>query len=89
MRLALIGALTAALIAPAAFAGDTLDRVTSTGTLNVATNAGWPPQSFLDDSNQLVGFDIDVATEIAKRLGVTRQSVIKVWIAEKLERKAS
>jgi hypothetical protein len=25
----------------------------------------------------------------AKRLGVTRQSVIKVWIAEKLERKAS
>ena len=25
----------------------------------------------------------------AKRLGVTRQSVIKVWIAEKLERKVS
>jgi hypothetical protein len=24
----------------------------------------------------------------AKRLGVTRQSVIKVWIAEKLDRKA-
>jgi hypothetical protein len=25
----------------------------------------------------------------AKRLGVTRQSVIKVWIAEKLDRRAS
>lgn len=25
----------------------------------------------------------------AKRLGVTRQSVIKVWIAERLERKVS
>jgi len=25
----------------------------------------------------------------AKRLGVTRQSIIKVWIAEMLERKAS
>lgn len=25
----------------------------------------------------------------AKRLGVTRQSIIKVWIAERLERKAS
>ncbi|HYG63763.1 MAG TPA: CopG family transcriptional regulator [Thermoanaerobaculia bacterium] len=25
----------------------------------------------------------------AKRLGVTRQSLIKVWIAEKLDRKAS
>ncbi|RUV67857.1 MAG: transporter substrate-binding domain-containing protein [Mesorhizobium sp.] len=36
----------------------------------VATNSGWPPQSYLDDSNQLTGFDIDVAKEIAKRLGV-------------------
>ena len=79
MRLVLIGALTAALIAPAAFAGDTLDRVTSTGTLNVATNAGWPPQSFLDDSNQLVGFDIDVANEIAKRLGVTATFDTPEW----------
>jgi hypothetical protein len=25
----------------------------------------------------------------AKRLGVTRQSIIKVWIAERLERRAS
>ena len=25
----------------------------------------------------------------AKRLGVTRQSIIKLWIAERLERKAS
>jgi hypothetical protein len=25
----------------------------------------------------------------ARRLGVTRQSMIKVWIAERLERKAS
>jgi hypothetical protein len=25
----------------------------------------------------------------AKRLGVTRQSIIKVWLAERLERKAS
>jgi ABC-type amino acid transport substrate-binding protein len=36
----------------------------------VATNSGWPPQSFLDDSNELAGFDIDVAREVAERLGV-------------------
>ncbi len=72
MRLAKIGALAAVLIASttALFAGETLDRVTSSKKMNVATNAGWPPQSFLDDSNKLVGFDIDVATEIARRLGV-------------------
>ena len=72
MKLATLGALAAALITSAtvAFAGATLDRVTSSGKMKVATNAGWPPQSFLDDSNNLAGFDIDVATEIAKRLGV-------------------
>lgn len=53
-----------------ALAGSTLDRVTQKKALVVATNSGWPPQSFLDDSNELVGFDIDVSKEIAKRLGV-------------------
>lgn len=53
-----------------AHAGTTLDRVLSKKSMVVATNSGWPPQSFLDDSNQMVGFDIDVSREIGKRLGV-------------------
>jgi len=32
---------------------------------------------------------IDSLDREAKRLGVTRQSIIKVWIAEMLERKVS
>jgi hypothetical protein len=32
---------------------------------------------------------IDSLDREAKRLGVTRQSVIKMWIAERLDRKAS
>ncbi|MCL4555170.1 MAG: CopG family transcriptional regulator [Actinobacteria bacterium] len=32
---------------------------------------------------------VDSLDREAKRLGVTRQSVIKMWIAERLERKAS
>ena len=51
-------------------AGPTMDRVMKSGEMKVATNSGWPPQSYLDDSNKLVGFDVDVANEIAKRLGV-------------------
>ena len=65
----LAGALALAA-SHAAFAGETLDRVMGKKELVVATNASWPPQSFLNDENKLVGFDIDVATEIAKRLGV-------------------
>lgn len=67
-RLALAGAMLAAVTT--AEAGPTLDRVTSKKAMVVATNAGWPPQSYLDDKNELVGFDIDVAREIGKRLGV-------------------
>ena len=32
---------------------------------------------------------IDSLDREAKRLGVTRQSIIKVWIAERLEKRAS
>ena len=79
MKLALIGALAVVLMGTVAFAGETLDRVDSSKVLKVATNAGWPPQSFLDDSNQLVGFDIDVANEIAKRLGVVAEFDTPEW----------
>ncbi|MGV2104118.1 MULTISPECIES: transporter substrate-binding domain-containing protein [unclassified Rhizobium] len=64
-----IGAAALA-IASVAHAGATLDRVMSKKAMVVATNSGWPPQSYLDDNNQMVGFDIDVSHEIAKRLGV-------------------
>lgn len=79
MKLALIGAVAAILMGSVAFAGETLDRVDSSKVLKVATNAGWPPQSYLDDSNQLVGFDIDVANEIAKRLGVVAEFDTPEW----------
>ncbi|QFI69631.1 transporter substrate-binding domain-containing protein [Sinorhizobium alkalisoli] len=62
--------VAALALATAAQAGETLDRVMGKKAMVVATNSGWPPQSYLDDSNQLVGFDIDVSREIAKRLGV-------------------
>lgn len=53
-----------------AHAGATLDRVMEKKAMVVATNSGWPPQSYLDDNNEMVGFDIDVSKEIARRLGV-------------------
>lgn len=54
----------------AAVAGATLDRVMKKGELVVAASATWPPHGFINDDNEYDGFDIDVAKEIAKRLGV-------------------
>lgn len=58
-----------ASVTAVAWAGATLDRIHETKVLKVATSANWPPQSFLGPDNKLQGFDIDVASEIGKRLG--------------------
>lgn len=50
---------------------DLMAEVCDAGTLTVSTDPAYPPQSSLDEqSGEYEGFDIDVATEIAKRLGV-------------------
>lgn len=74
-----LGFATVGLSAGMALAGPTLDRVMGAKELVVATNAGWPPQSYLDDNNEMVGFDIDVAREIAKRLGVEARFETPDW----------
>jgi polar amino acid transport system substrate-binding protein len=60
-------------------AGETLQRVLSTGVLtNVAVN-DYPPFDFLNDKNELVGFDIDVAQAVADRLGVKLKNETPGW----------
>jgi polar amino acid transport system substrate-binding protein len=50
---------------------DLLSAIEEKGVLTVSTDPAYPPQSELNkDTNEYEGFDIDVATEIAKRLGV-------------------
>jgi polar amino acid transport system substrate-binding protein len=50
-------------------AGETLARVINNGKLVVATDANYPPQSSRSADGTLEGFDVDVATAIAARLG--------------------
>jgi ABC-type amino acid transport substrate-binding protein len=47
-----------------------LAQVCEAGTIIVSTDPAYPPQSFLNDAGEYEGFDIDVAREIATRLGV-------------------
>lgn len=52
-------------------ADDLLAEICERGEITVSTDAAYPPQSSLDPkTNEYEGFDIDVATEIANRLGV-------------------
>lgn len=68
-----------ALSGSSAFAGEDLDRVMENGVLKVATDANWAPQSFINDNNEMDGFDVAVAREIATRLGVKVEFVTPSW----------
>ena len=60
-------------------AGETLDRVMDTGTLTMSSDAAYPPQSFLNENNEMDGFDVDVGREIAKRMGVELEIITPAW----------
>jgi polar amino acid transport system substrate-binding protein len=70
--------LTLAGTAPPANAG-VLEDILAKGELVVSTDANYAPQSFLDDKGQLVGFDIDVAKEVARRLNAKVKFVTPDW----------
>jgi polar amino acid transport system substrate-binding protein len=52
-----------------------LDNLKDKGKVIMLTNAGFPPFEYLGDDNKPAGVDIDVASEIAKDLGVTLEIV--------------
>lgn len=58
---------------------DDLATVKENGTLRVAMSGTFPPFSFVDDKNEVVGFDVDIGKEIAKRIGVQAEIVTTPW----------
>ena len=64
--------------APAAAAsGGVLDQVKARGVLRVANPQTSPPYSFRDEKNDVAGFDVDMANELIKRMGIPRLEFIQ------------
>lgn len=72
-------AVALGLTAGAVQAGDVLDRVMADGVLRMATDPAWAPQSFLNDNNEMDGFDVEVGRAIAAKLGVDIDFVTPDW----------
>ena len=69
--IAVVAAITfAACSSTGAAKDDLLSKVKAAGKIVMSTDPEYPPQSALTPSGSYEGFDIDVGTEIAKRLGV-------------------
>jgi ABC-type amino acid transport substrate-binding protein len=64
---------------PGDSAGDLLETVMENGVLRISTDANYEPQSFREPDGSWVGFDIDVGTEIAERLGVEAEFQHQDW----------
>jgi polar amino acid transport system substrate-binding protein len=75
LSVALIGLLSFST----AQAGEVLDSIMAKKVIMVATDANWPPQSFINDKNEMDGFDVDVSREIARRLGVEVEFITPSW----------
>ena len=59
---------------------DLLAQIMADGEIVVSTDPAYPPQSELNPTtNEYEGFDIDVANEIASRLGVTVRWETPAW----------
>ncbi|MGI9196247.1 MAG: transporter substrate-binding domain-containing protein [Candidatus Nanopelagicales bacterium] len=57
-----------------------LAQILDTGVLRVSTDPAYPPQSSYDEATgEWQGFDIDVANEIANRMGVTTEWETPSW----------
>ncbi len=54
-----------------AAADDSLQKVLDKKEFVLGLDDAFPPMGYRDDNNQIVGFDIDLAKEVAKRMGVT------------------
>jgi L-cystine transport system substrate-binding protein len=58
-----------------------LDQIKKSGKLTVGLMGTYPPYNFLNDKNEVDGFDADIAKEIAKQLGVKAEFVPTEWSA--------
>ncbi|WP_411681099.1 ABC transporter substrate-binding protein [Clostridium thailandense] len=58
---------------------NSLDRVKKAGKIVVGVDDTYPPMEFKDKENKLVGYDVDMVNEIAKKLGVNVEFVPTAW----------
>jgi len=71
-------ALLHATLAQLANAGD-LAQIRASGILRIGTEGTYAPFTYHDDAGKLTGFDIEIGTEIAHRIGVKPHFIESRW----------
>ena len=62
-----------------------VEAIKARGTFVLGLDDSFPPLGFRDDNNEIVGYDIDLAKEVAKRMGLTFKAQPIDWDAKEME----
>ncbi|HEX7936878.1 MAG TPA: amino acid ABC transporter substrate-binding protein [Paraburkholderia sp.] len=79
IRSILLVALFHAVTVTPVFAADELAQIKSSGVFRIGTEGTYAPFTFHDEAGKLTGFDVEIGTQIAQRLGVKPQFVEGKW----------
>ena len=71
-------ALTSLSVAQTA-AADELDTIRENGVMRIAMSGAYPPFNFVNEQNEVVGFDPSIGAEIASRMGVEVEIITTAW----------
>lgn len=61
------------------------DKVKEAGKLVLGLDATFKPMGYTDENNNIVGFDIDLATEVCKRLDIKLETKGVVWETKEID----
>lgn len=68
-----------ALTTATSVSADELDTIRDNGVMRIAMSGAYPPFNFVNEQNEVVGFDPAIGAEIAKRIGVEAEIVTTAW----------
>jgi polar amino acid transport system substrate-binding protein len=75
-----VGAIAVGGLGATGFASaEELDMIKDKGVIRIAMSGAYPPFNFVNEQNQVVGFDPAIGTEIARRMGVEAEIVTTAW----------
>jgi polar amino acid transport system substrate-binding protein len=56
-----------------------LEKVKAAGEIKMAMSGQYPPFNFVDDNNQLTGFDVEIGQAVAERIGIKAMPLSTAW----------
>lgn len=74
-----LAAASLAILSVSTAAAEELDTIKEAGVIRIAMSGAYPPFNFVNDENQVVGFDPAIGAEIASRMGLEVEIVTTAW----------